>query len=455
MPKLNPPSKESLEACYALEQTISGVARTFNVSNPTVRKWLRSFDIKTNDQLTASRISNLRRVSSVPSKEDLTNSYNKMSLKELEEHYGVGQSTVYDWLEAHGIPRRTLSESCLLGKEKQFSDIRFSEERIVDAFNLNDNVNEFANSLGISRSYAASILKQNNLKYDPSYRSKEEVFIFEECLRLSPNDHWEHSCRSLIPPYELDIVNHTKKIAIEYCGLYWHSEVSGKKNSRYHKSKYDMCKSAGYELLTIFSSDDKTKVHGLLRKKVSMKDKVFARNCTVKDIDVKTSKEFLEKYHLSGFVGAKHHIGCFYNDDLVMVMTFGKSRYSSKHEFECIRMASCDKYVIVGGASKMFKYFVKTVNPESVQTFADLRFGSGATYEKCGFSKIKDSPPNYWYFHKSDTNKIWSRVKFQKHKLKHILQSYDDAQTEFANMQSNGWDRIWDCGNAVYEWKRK
>jgi hypothetical protein len=45
-------------------------------------------------------------------------------------------------------------------------------------------------------------------------------------------------------------------------------------------------------------------------------------------------------------------------------------------------------------------------------------------------------------------------VKFQKHKLKNILETFDPLKTEYENMLENGWDRIWDCGNAKFEWKK-
>ena len=41
-------------------------------------------------------------------------------------------------------------------------------------------------------------------------------------------------------------------------------------------------------------------------------------------------------------------------------------------------------------------------------------------------------------------------MKYQKHKLKDKLQIFDPNLTEWQNMQLNGYDRIWDCGNFVF-----
>jgi hypothetical protein len=38
-----------------------------------------------------------------------------------------------------------------------------------------------------------------------------------------------------------------------------------------------------------------------------------------------------------------------------------------------------------------------------------------------------------------------------KNKLEHILPTFDETLTEKDNMFNNGYRRIWDCGNLVFE----
>jgi len=59
--------------------------------------------------------------------------------------------------------------------------------------------------------------------------------------------------RTLIAPLELDIFIPSKKIAIEYCGLYWHTTQH--KDPNYHKIKYDRCMKIGIRLITIYSDE--------------------------------------------------------------------------------------------------------------------------------------------------------------------------------------------------------
>lgn len=54
----------------------------------------------------------------------------------------------------------------------------------------------------------------------------------------------EHD-RTIIKPLELDIYLPEYKIAIEFNGLYYHSQISGNKDSNYHLNKTNLCQSQG------------------------------------------------------------------------------------------------------------------------------------------------------------------------------------------------------------------
>ena len=74
-------------------------------------------------------------------------------------------------------------------------------------------------------------------------------------------------------------------------------------------------------------------------------------------------------------------------------------------------------------------------------------------YLNLGFEYDRETGPNYWYVHRGRT--IESRMKYQKHKLRHLLANFDPSLTEKENMFNHGYDRFWDCGNAVFLWNRE
>jgi hypothetical protein len=133
-------------------------------------------------------------------------------------------------------------------------------------------------------------------------------------------------------------------------------------------------------------------------------------------------------------------------------MTFGKSRFDKKYQYELLRYSSDLDTVVVGGASRLFNRFVQENTPSSIISYCDLRWGTGNLYTNLKFVKVSDTPPNYFYV-KSDN--LYNRIKFQKHKLKNILENYDEKMTEVENMFNNGFRRIWDCGNSKWEWKNE
>jgi len=108
---------------------------------------------------------------------------------------------------------------------------------------------------------------------------------------------------------------------------------------------------------------------------------------------------------------------------------------------------------VVGGASKLFKYFIRTYNPKSIISYADKRYSNGNIYQKLGFEFSHNSVPNYFYF-VNNKMKLYPRIKFQKHKLSRLLKNFDENKSEVENMYVNGYRRIWDCGNMIFIWKR-
>ena len=100
----------------------------------------------------------------------------------------------------------------------------------------------------------------------------------------------------------------------------------------------------------------------------------------------------------------------------------------------------------------MLKFFIKTYDPKSIMTYADLRFGRGKCYAQVGFSFIGRTVPNYYYF-KKNGDELESMMKYQKNKLV-SSKNYDPDLTEFDIMSRDGFLRLYDCGNNKYVWNK-
>lgn len=257
--------------------------------------------------------------------------------------------------------------------------------------------------------------------------------------------------RDVIPPQELDFYLQNNRIAIECNGSYWHSELAGGKSKSYHLQKTIAAFENGVQLIHIWEHDWQSKkdiIQQRLRSKLNIDQRIYARKTTVRPIERDQEKEFLEKYHIQGSCRSKVKLGLFYNNALVAVMTFGRPRFTKNNEWELLRYASAS--TVVGGASKLFKYFLKAQQPTSVISYSDRQWGSGQLYKQLGFTYTHSTAPSYHY---TQNYKIFeNRLRYQKHKLKTCLQYFNSEMTEWENMQINGFDRIWDCGNDVWVW---
>jgi hypothetical protein len=252
--------------------------------------------------------------------------------------------------------------------------------------------------------------------------------------------------RAVIAPLELDFYIPMSNLAIECCGLYWHSENSSGRNRNYHHTKYKKCADLGINLLTIFEDDwqnKKEKIQNRIKLSVEKsKTYVYARKTIVKEIDSPTAKYFTDEYHIQSSSPAKISLGLYHEDQLISVMTFNKARYNKKYDYEIVRY--CSNKNIVGGSSKLLKFFVDKYSPKNIISYNDNRYFTGKVYETLGFTQQKTNV-GYCY---TDYKKRFDRLNFQKHKL--VEQGHDNSKSEWNIMQELGFDRIWDCGQTTW-----
>lgn len=277
--------------------------------------------------------------------------------------------------------------------------------------------------------------------------SKGETELFGFIKELMPDA--EPNDRKIISPRELDILIPSKKIAIEYNGLYWHSE--DKVGTNYHLEKTLACAEAGYQLIQIFESEwieNKELVKYRLRAKLGKNTTIFGRKTSVVTPTTSQTREFLDKNHIQGACQGALCLGLEYEEEIVALMTFGKSRYDKSIEWELIRFASKEGVTVVGGATKLLKHFEKTYEPKSLISYCDRRWNTGDSYLRMGFSLDRTSAPSYHYT--EDGLVLHNRVKFQKHKLEKLLPIFDKTKTEGENMAINGFYKVWDCGTNVF-----
>lgn len=247
---------------------------------------------------------------------------------------------------------------------------------------------------------------------------------------------------------ELDIYNEKLNIAVEYCGLYWHNEMSpSPRNSKYHEEKYKICKSLGIRLITIFEDEwlsRNSQCKGYLNSIIGRSSsKLYARSCEIKSISNKESNLFYDTHHIQGKpYGTKISFGIFNKEELVGCLSIG-NHHRSNH-IVINRLCFKGGVKIIGGSAKLFsacKRWCRENGFDQIATWSDNRWSEGDVYLKNGFSMDRELPPDYSYV---DTKRRGKRLSKQSMKKSNTHCPKNITEKKWA--EENGLARIWDCG---------
>ena len=378
------------------KKSIEQIAKELNISTIPVAKYLKNHNLH---DLMDSRRRNSYSVSILSDKNKLEEIYNSgITCEQIADKLGITKSTVSRWLNIYDIKTRE------------------------------------------SNSYERKIKKI----------SKEENTLYEYIKSIYDGNIIQ-SNRSILSGKELDIYLPDYKIAIEYNGLYSHQHRPSEtkecliKGKSYHLQKTLDCAKQGIHLLQFYSDEwllKKDIVKSVIASKLNLNQKIFARKCEKIIIETHQKNNFLNDNHIQGEDKSKIKLGLLYEDDLVCLMTFCKSRFNKNYKWELSRFSNKMGINVIGGFSKLLKWFRKDYDGNIV-SYADRRYSNGNVYLKNGFENIRVNSPSYYYIDKN-CNKRYNRMMFQKK----LIGAYDC--TEYEKAREMGYNKIYDCGTICF-----
>lgn len=296
-------------------------------------------------------------------------------------------------------------------------------------------------------------IKINQIKDNPNYFqkiSKPELELKEfiqNYINVLTND------RTLLHGKEIDILIPEKNIAIELNGAYFHSDKF--KNKNYHLNKTKECEYNNYRMIHIWDNDwifkEPIIKSNILNILGFTKNKIYARKCEIREITRLEASKFLNENHLQGYSLDKIRIGLFYENELMSVLTFSKFRKNLgnksciENSYELLRFCNKLDTTVIGGASRLFKYFIKNYNPKQIISYANRDWSQGKLYYNLGFNFKGYTTPGYFYV---KSNVKYNRYNFRKDIL--IKEGYDPNKTEKEIMEERGFHRIWNTGNLKF-----
>jgi len=219
--------------------------------------------------------------------------------------------------------------------------------------------------------------------------------------------------------------------------------------------KTNSCQDKDIQLFHIYE-DEWIKKQDIIKSMILNKlgktpNRIFARKTEVREItDNTVIRDFLNTNHLQGYIASKIKIGLFYDGELISLMTFGTGRKFmntnfSENKYEMIRFCNKLNTNVIGGASKLFEYFVRKYNPKEVISYADRSHSNGGLYRQLKFELDHITEPNYYYVVDGSRK---HRFGFRKDVL--VKQGFDKNKTEHEIMLERKIYRIFNSGNLKF-----
>ncbi|VVC06396.1 Uncharacterised protein [uncultured archaeon] len=320
----------------------------------------------------------------------------------------------------YGVKFATQRNYNSLAREILFDKEKFSKklkEMDVPGLALYLNVSE-TTILNFHHSYDLNLIQSNRSLYEIEF----DGWLKEHRIGAQLNN------RILCSPCEIDFYIPEHHLAIEFDGLYWHSNYF--KTSEYHLKKTEQCLTQGIHLIHIFEDEWKTKKN--ICKDIILRElNIFSRelqsnDCAIQEISDEISKKFLDENCLQGYDPSLANLGLLYKNELVCLLSFDKRN----EQWEIIRFATKLGVKILGGHEKLWNYFIQQYCPDSVAITLDRRWFDGKKLKQLGFFLESQGAPICWL---TDYN---IRIPF----------GVIDANTNILG-------KIWDCGNDKWVWK--
>jgi len=356
-------------------------------------------------------------------------------------------------------------EKCLMEKGVEHeSQLPENRQKASDTCVKRYNKTSYSKTPEFRERYRKTFGDKNNGIPNPLCLKKNHKYgKAQEELRIWLNSfgfNFVSNCYNIIEDdKELDLYDNNIKLAIEYLGLYWHTERSKQPRDRfYHYNKYIDCQKKGIRLITIFEDEWKRRnkqCKAVLLSIFGIYDYyTIARKCKVINVDKEVFRKFCVEHHI---MGSDNNGLSFYglaeDDNLLGVMSVGRHpRYSDRLAMN--RLCFKNGVHITGGAGKLFtkcKQDIKNclfdnMKTNNIVTWSNNRWSLGNVYPSIGFTLKKENGPDYDYV---DLNKPYIRLSKQSHTKKNIG-CPENIQEHVWLWENKNYARIWDCGTKTW-----
>ena len=321
----------------------------------------------------------------------------------------------------------------------------------------------------------------HQLIYDPLYgrgcptcasnftSNREKVvyqYLISEGIRVIKND------RNLLSDsgnYELDLYLPDHKVAFEFNGYLYHCSGSkteygyGGKSKYYHRDKTEACLSKGVRLYHIWEDCSDILCISLVKAKLGLCDRVYARKCDVVKLKRDEEKSFFSLNHVAGYTQSSRCFALKLNGEVKCALSL---RRNFNHEYEIARFATQVNIEVVGGYSRLLscvKRFLIENGITKLVSYCDRDLSPDRNnnfYANHGFKFVSESSliMKYYSLRSTEVNgrhykthQIVDRFSLRKQILvKELGDKYKEGMTEQECAELLGFRPVYNSGNFKY-----
>jgi len=306
---------------------------------------------------------------------------------------------------------------------------------------------ELADLTGVSHSHIFAILRKHKIDIKRLSSFQEEMINFIKSVYIGKI---EIDNNTILNGKHIDIFIPDLKIGIECNGVYWHSEVNGRKDRQYHLNKTLLAEKKGIKLFHVQENEWRLKkeiVKSILCLLLSLDNlkTIDAGACFVKLLPKDEEKEFFEGNSLNGYIKSKLSIGLFFEGSLVAAASFNPSKSKKENSWEVVQYCQASNKNVVSGFEQVTSFFFENVGVPVLKIHIDRRLPLVSHLEKTNYEFLGATPPSclFWREHSFI-------LKTEKEALETLSLEEKANKEKSTILLENGFDRIWDCGKLTF-----
>ena len=338
-------------------------------------------------------------------------------------------------IDLKGLKFGKLTPKKYLGNKLWLCDCDCGNERVTTSRRLRK---------GRVKSCGCLILEQGSLA------EKSIAELFPGCIR---------SNRDIIAPQELDIYIPDTKTAIEYNGIYWHSNQI-LEDMYFHQNKSLKCYNKGIRLIHIFEHEwANENTRAKILNIIDNNDKKYIDNDDIEiaEIDYETYNCVKEIYSLSNEdIKVDICLGIFSlieQTELIGVASFTKI---GDGEFRLVDICLDDSAIVENKLKLIIKYMSDKYNATTIRYICDFGKNYTTDIESAGFTLCDVTEPNAHFVHHSKFIEISEEELASKMTDINREEYYNilSAEEREELIRELGYHTIYDSGNAVFVWEK-